>query len=88
MSVLNRRQARHAQFFTHFDFQITFHLGKQQGKVDALSRLLYLAPHPSDPTFNNQKHAILGLARSHATTTFDTALDSSIIDTICHNLKT
>ena len=35
--VLNRRQARWAQFLTHFDFKITFRPGRQQGKADALS---------------------------------------------------
>ena len=41
--VLNRRQARWAQFLPCFDFKIIFRLGKQQGKAYALSRRSYLA---------------------------------------------
>jgi hypothetical protein len=42
--VLNRHQARWAQFLTRFDFKITYRPGKHQGKADALSRRSYLAP--------------------------------------------
>ena len=35
--ILNRGQARWTQFLTRFDFQITYLLGKQHGKADALS---------------------------------------------------
>ena len=41
--------------------------GKQQGKADALSRRLYLAPRPDEPTLDNQKQVILGHARLQAT---------------------
>ena len=86
--VLNRRQARWAQFLTRFDFKITYRPGKQQGKANALSRRSYLAPRPSDPVFDNQKQVILGLTQLQATLVFDTPLDSNIIDTIRQDLKT
>ena len=50
--VLNRRQARWAQFLTRLDFKIAYRPGKQQGKADALSRRSYLAPRPGDPAFD------------------------------------
>ena len=65
--VLNRRQARWAQFLTRFDFKITYRPGKQQGKADALSRSSYLAPSPRKPAFDNQKQVILGPTRLQAT---------------------
>ena len=58
--VLNRRQARWAQFLTRFDLKHKYRPGKQQGKADALSRRSYLAPRPGDPAFDNQKQVILG----------------------------
>ena len=86
--VLNRRQARWAQFLTRFDFKITYRPGKQQGKADALSRRSYLAPRPGDPAFDNKKQVILGPTRLHTTRIFHTPLDSRIIDAIRANLKT
>ena len=86
--VLNRRQARWAQFLTRFDFKITYRPGKQQGKADALSRRSYLAPRLGDPTFDNKKQVILGPTRLHTTRFFHTPLDSRIIDAIRANLKT
>ena len=53
--VLSRRQARWAQFLTHFDFLITYRPGVQQGKADVLSQLSYLAPQPGEPMFDHQK---------------------------------
>ena len=85
--ILNRRQARWAPFLTRFDFKITYRPGKQWGKVDALSRRSYLACHPGDPTFDNQKQVILGPTQLQATWVFDTQLDSRIIDTIHEDLK-
>ena len=38
VQVLSRRQARWAQFLTHFDFIILYRPGIQQGKADALSQ--------------------------------------------------
>ena len=75
-------------FFTRFDFKITYRPGKQQGKANALSWISYLAPRPGDPTFNNKKQVILGLARLQATLVFDTPLDYHLIDTIREDLKT
>ena len=86
--VLNRRQAQWAQFLTRFDFKITYRPGKQQGKADALSLQSYLAPHPGDLAFDNQKQVILGPTRLHTTRIFHTPLDSRIIDAIRANLKT
>ena len=69
-------------------FKITFLPGKEQGKVDALSRHSYLAPHHGDPAFDNKNQVILGPARLQATWVFDTPLDFHIINTICEDLKT
>ena len=76
--VLNRRQARWAQFLTRFNFKITYRPGKQKGKADALSRRSYLAPRPSEPTFDNQKQVILGPTRLQATQVFGMPLDPHI----------
>ena len=46
--MLNRPQARWAQFLTRFDLKITYRPEKQQGKADALSRRSYLAPRPGE----------------------------------------
>ena len=86
--VLNRRQARWAQFLTCFDFKITYRPGKQQGKADALSWRSYLAPRLGNPAFDNQKQVVLGPTRLHTTRIFYTPLDSRIIDAIRANLKT
>ena len=51
--VLNRRQARWAQFLTRFDFKINFRPGRQQGKAYALSRRTYLTLRPGDLAFDN-----------------------------------
>ena len=84
--VLNRRQARWAQFLTRFDFKIVFRPGKQQGKPDALSRRSYLAPRPGDPAFDNQKQILLGPSKLQATTVYATPLDSRLVDTIRQQL--
>ena len=68
--------------------KITYCLGNQQGKADALSRRSYLAPHPGDPTFDNQKQVILDPAQLHATLIFYTPLGFGLIDTIREDLKT
>ena len=36
--LLNRRQARWSEFLSRFDFKITYRLGKQSTKPDALTR--------------------------------------------------
>ena len=84
--VLNRRQARWAQFLTRFDFKIIFRPGKQQGKADALSRRSYLALRPGDPAFDNQKQILLGPSKLQATTVYATPLESSLVDTIRQRL--
>ena len=38
MKVLNRRQARWADYLSLFDFKIIFRPGRENGKADALSR--------------------------------------------------
>ena len=86
--VLNRRQARWAQFLTHFDFKITFRPGRQQGKANALSRRSYLALRLGEAAFDNKKQVVLGPTRLQATIVFDTPLDSSILDTIGQELGT
>ena len=42
------QDARWAHFLTRYDFKITYHPGKHQGKTDALSRRSYLAPRPGE----------------------------------------
>ena len=86
--MLNRRQARWVQFLTRFDFKITYRLGKQQGKADALSRRSYLASRHGEPAFDNQKQVILEPARLQATQVFGIPLDSHVINTIREDLKT
>ena len=78
--VLNRHQARWAHFLTRFDFKITYRPGKHQGKADALSRRLYLAPRPDEPAFDNQKQVILGPTRLQATKVFGMPMDSHVIE--------
>ena len=85
--VLNRRQARWAQFLTRFDFKIIFRPGKQQGKADALSRRSYLALRPRDPSFDNQKQILLGPSKLQATIIYAMPLDSSLLDTIRQQLQ-
>ena len=63
-------------------FKITFLPGKEQGKVDALSRHSYLAPHRGDPAFGNKKQVILGPTWLQATWIFDIPMDSCIIEII------
>jgi hypothetical protein len=86
--VLNRRQARWAQFLTRFNFLITYRPGIQQGKADALSRRSYLAPGPGDPAFDHQKQIILGPERLRllATKVFETPRDSRLLDSIRTNI--
>ena len=84
--VLNRRQARWAQFLTCFDFKITYRPGMQQGKADALSWGSYLAPCVGEPAFDNLKQVLLGPAQLQATQVFCMPMDSH--DTIREDLKT
>jgi transposase InsO family protein len=82
--VLNRRQARWAQFLSHFDFVITYRPGMQQGKADALSRRSYMELRPGEVAFESQKQILLGsdrlrLMEVHAT---ETASDSGLLYSI------
>ena len=52
--LLNRRQARWAEFMTPFNFKITYRPGKQGGKPDALTRRSGELPEEGDETFRNQ----------------------------------
>ena len=88
--VLSRRQARWAQFLTHFDFIILYRPGMQQGKADALSRRSYMELQPGEAAFENQKQILLGpdrlrLMAFHA---IDTPEDSSLLDSIREHLGT
>ena len=58
--VLNRRQARWAQFLTRFNFLIVYRPAIHQGKADALSRRSYMAPYLGELTFDHQKPILLG----------------------------
>ena len=80
--VLNRRQTRWAQFETHFDFNIIFPPGKQEGKENAFSRHSYMELRPGDWGFDNQKQILLGPSKLYVTTVYAKPLDSSPLDTI------
>ena len=82
--VLNRRQARWAQFLTRFNFVITYRPGIQQGKADALSRRSYFAPKPGDPTYDHQEQVLLSPSRLRlmVTNVSETTLDSKFLDSI------
>ena len=84
--VLNRRQARWAQFLTRFDFKIIF-CPRKQGKADALSQRSYLGLRPGDPAFDNLKQILLGPSKLQATTIYAMPLDSSLLDTIRQQLS-
>ena len=52
--LLNRRQARWAEFLSRFNFKITYRPGKHGGKPDALTRRSGDLPEEGDETFKNQ----------------------------------
>ena len=52
--LLNRRQARWAEFLSRFNFKITYRPGKQGGKPDALTRRSGDLPEEGDETFRNR----------------------------------
>ena len=52
--LLNRRQARWAEFLSRFNFKITYRPGKQSGKPNALTRRSGDLPEEGDETFRNQ----------------------------------
>ena len=49
--LLNRRQAKWAEFLSRFNFKITYGPGKQGGKPDALTRRSGDHPEEGDETF-------------------------------------
>ena len=63
---------------------ITYRLGIQQGKVDALSRRSYFAPKPGDPTYDHQEQVLLSPSRLQlmVTNVAETTLDSKFLDSI------
>jgi transposase InsO family protein len=87
--ILSRRQARWSNFLSRFDFLITYRPGAQQGKADALSRRSYLAPHPGEPTFEQQKRILLGpdhVGQMIANIS-QAPLDSSLLDQISSDIN-
>ena len=52
--LLNRRQARWAEFLSRFNFKIIYRPGKYGGKPDALTRRSGDLPEEGDETFKNQ----------------------------------
>jgi hypothetical protein len=56
--VLNRSQARWSLSLSRFTFVITYRLSFQQGRSNALSRSLYLAPKEEDAAYD-QQHSML-----------------------------
>ena len=87
--VLNRRQARWAQFLTRFDFLIVYRPAIHQGKADALSRRSYMAPCLGEPTFDHQKQILLGPDRLQVmvVNAFKMPTDSMLISTIRTDLE-
>jgi hypothetical protein len=62
ISVLNWRQAQWALFLSQFQFVITtYHLGRHQRKLDALSYRLYFASKKGDATYEQECDVILKL---------------------------
>lgn len=86
--ILNRRQARWSMALSRFDFIITYRLGSQQGKTDALSRRAYLVPKEGEAIYNQQKSIILKperLALNSLESSFSN--DLSIVEEIQKTLK-
>ena len=88
--VLNRRQARWAQFLTRFDFVILYRPGMQQGKADALSQRSYMELQPGEAAFESQKKILLGPDRLRvmAIHTINTPGDSRLLDSIREQIAT
>jgi hypothetical protein len=57
--MLNRRQARWAEFLSHFDFKITFRPGKSGGKPDSLTRRSGDLPEAGDERLTHQFQTLL-----------------------------
>ena len=81
---MSQRQARWAQFLTHFDFIVIHHLGMQQGKADALSRRYYMELRPEGTTFEHKKQILLGpnRVRLMVVNAITTLQNSTILDSI------
>jgi hypothetical protein len=57
--LLNARQARWAELLSQFNFKITYRLGVQGGKPDALTRRIQDLPAgTSDPRIINRERVI------------------------------
>ena len=56
--LLNRRQARWAEFLSRFNFKITYRLGKHGGKPDALTRRSGDLPEEGDENFQNRSSVL------------------------------
>ena len=63
---------------------ITYRLGIQQGKVDALSRRSYFAPKLGNPTYDHQEQVLLSPSHLQlmVTNVAETTLDSKFLDSI------
>jgi hypothetical protein len=57
--LLNRRQARWAEFLSRFNFQITYRPGKQGAKPDALTRRSEDLPQEGDERLLHQSQVVL-----------------------------
>jgi hypothetical protein len=86
--VLNRRQARWSLFLAEFDFVITYRPGTQQGKADALSRRSEYQPKPGEPTFEQQKMALLKPNHLKLSALIETPSDNSLLLRIKEQLST
>ena len=80
--MLNRRQARWAQFLTRFLLKIVYRRGILHGKAYALSQISYLTPHLGETAFDNQKQALLDPSQLQMVEISALPLDSSILDII------
>ena len=57
--LLNRRQARWAQFLSRFDYEIVYRPGKSNGKVDALTRRPGDLPEGGDERLKTMEQVVL-----------------------------
>ena len=76
--VLNQQQAQWSISLSCFNFIITYRLGTQQIRSNALSRRAYLAPKEGDATYDQQRSTLLKpeqlqLKTTHIATSMDVA---------------
>jgi hypothetical protein len=57
--LLNRRQARWAQFLSRFDYEIVYRPGKSNGKADALTRRPGDLPEGGDERLKTMEQVVL-----------------------------